>query len=51
VVPRPRDPGALVRDHGISRATACLYIDEVVTALAEQVSELAKARDRANGEG
>ena len=51
VVPRPRDPGALARDNGISRTTACQYIDEVVSMLAEQASELAKARERAKGEG
>ena len=29
-------PGALARDHGISRATAYRYIDEVITVLAQQ---------------
>jgi hypothetical protein len=33
-------PDALARDHGISRATAYRYIDEVITVLAQQAPEL-----------
>jgi hypothetical protein len=39
-------PDALARDHGISRATAYRYIDEVITVLAEQAPELAEALER-----
>jgi hypothetical protein len=42
---------ALARDHGISRATAYRYIDEVITVLAQQAPELAEALERAKGEG
>jgi hypothetical protein len=35
---------ALARDHGISRATAYRYLDEVITVLAEQAPELSAAR-------
>ena len=34
-------PDALARDHGICRATACRYIDEVITVLAAQAPGLA----------
>ena len=35
-------PGALARDHGISRATAYRYLNEVIAVLAEQALERAK---------
>src|SRR5262249_40135423 len=44
-------PGGLARDHGISRATAYRYIDEVITVLAAQAPGLADALERARGEG
>jgi len=44
-------PGALARDHGISRATACRYLDEVIAVLAEQAPDLAEALERAKDEG
>jgi hypothetical protein len=44
-------PDALARDHGISRATAYRYIDEVITVLAEQALDLAEALERARDEG
>ena len=44
-------PDALARDHGISRATAYRYIDEVITVLAEQAPELAQALERAKDGG
>ena len=44
-------PDALARDHGISRATAYRYIDEVITVLAEQAPELAEALERAKNAG
>jgi hypothetical protein len=44
-------PEALARDHGVSRATAYRYIDEVITVLAQQAPELAEALQRARGEG
>ena len=36
-------PDALARDHGISRATAYRYMDEVIAVLAEQAPELRDA--------
>jgi hypothetical protein len=42
---------ALARDHGISRATAYRYVDEVITVLAQQAPELAEALERAKDEG
>ena len=42
---------ALARDHGISRATAYRYLDEVITVLAEQAPELRQALERAKDEG
>ena len=42
---------ALARDHGISRATAYRYLDEVILVLAEQAPELAEALERARGQG
>jgi hypothetical protein len=44
-------PDALARDHGISRATAYRYIDEVITVLAGQAPELAEALERAKDQG
>ena len=42
---------ALARDHGISRATAYLYVDEVITALAGQAPDLHEALKRAKDGG
>jgi DDE superfamily endonuclease len=42
---------ALARDHGISRATAYRYLDEVIIVLAEQAPDLRDALDRAKDEG
>jgi hypothetical protein len=42
---------ALARDHGISRATAYRYIDEVITVLAGQCPDLHEALKRAQDEG
>ena len=36
LVPRPHPPRALARDHGISRATAYRYLDEVTAVLAAE---------------
>ncbi len=44
-------PGALARDHGISRATAYRYLDEVIEVLAEQAPDLHQALERARGQG
>ena len=44
-------PEALARDHGISRATAYRYLDEVIAVLAEQAPELREALERARDEG
>jgi hypothetical protein len=44
-------PGALARDHGISRAAAYRYLDEVIAVLAEQAPDLAEALERAKDEG
>ena len=44
-------PGALARDHGISRATAYRYLDEVITVLAGQAPDLRQALERARDEG
>jgi hypothetical protein len=44
-------PGALARDHGISRATAYRYIDEVIDVLAEQAPDLRQALERARKTG
>ena len=44
-------PGALARDHGISRATAYRYRDEVIDVLADQAPDLREALDRARAEG
>ena len=42
---------ALARDHGVSRATAHRYLDEVIIVLAEQAPDLRDVLDRARGEG
>src|SRR5262249_41886319 len=42
---------ALARDHGISRATAYRYLDEVITVLAEQAPDLREALERAKDAG
>ena len=42
---------ALARDHGISRATAYRYLDEVITVLAGQAPDLRQALERARDEG
>jgi DDE superfamily endonuclease len=44
-------PDALARDHGISRATAYRYLDEVIIVLAEQAPDLHQALERAKDEG
>ncbi len=44
-------PEALARDHGISRATAYRYLDEVIAVLAEQAPDLHEALERAQEEG
>jgi DDE superfamily endonuclease len=44
-------PDALARDHGISRATAYRYLDEVVLVLAEQAPDLRQALERARDQG
>jgi hypothetical protein len=43
--------GALAADHGISRATAYRYVDEVIAVLAAQAPELPGALARATAEG
>ena len=42
---------ALARDHGISRATAYRYLDEVIGVLAAQAPGLAGALERASDQG
>jgi hypothetical protein len=42
---------ALARDHGISRATACRYLDEAIAVLADLAPELSEALERAQDEG
>ena len=44
-------PGALARDHGISRATAYRYLDEVIEVLAAQAPDLRQALERARETG
>jgi hypothetical protein len=44
------DATALGRDHGISRATAYRYLDEVITVLAEQAPDLHQALEHAKRE-
>jgi DDE superfamily endonuclease len=47
----PATPGALARDHGVSRATAYRYVDEVIAVLADQAPDLREALERAREEG
>jgi hypothetical protein len=42
---------ALARDHGISRATAYRYLDEVILVLAQEAPGLREALERASDEG
>jgi hypothetical protein len=42
---------ALARDHGISRATAYRYLDEVIIVLAQEAPDLREALERARDEG
>jgi hypothetical protein len=42
---------ALARDHGVSRATAYRYLDEVIIVLAEQAPNLRQMLERAKDEG
>jgi hypothetical protein len=44
-------PGALARDHGVSRATAYRYLDEVIEVLAARAPDLHQALQRAKAEG
>jgi DDE superfamily endonuclease len=44
-------PDALARDHGISRATAYRYLEEVITVLADEAPDLRQALERARAEG
>jgi DDE superfamily endonuclease len=44
-------PDALARDHGISRATAYRYLDEVIVVLAAQAPDLREALERAQDAG
>ena len=44
-------PEALAGDHGISRATACRYVDEVIAVLAGQAPDLREALERAKDDG
>src|SRR5919109_793583 len=44
-------PDALARDHGISRATAYRYLDEVIEVLASQAPDLHQALERAKAQG
>jgi len=44
-------PGALARDHSISRATAYRYLDEVIDVLAAQAPDLRQALERARETG
>jgi len=44
-------PDALARDHGISRATAYRYLDEVIEVLADEAPDLREALERARAEG
>ena len=44
-------PDALARDHGISRATAYRYVDEVIGVLAREAPQLAEALERATDAG
>jgi hypothetical protein len=42
---------ALARDHGISRAAAYRYLDEVIAVLADEAPDLRAALDRAKDKG
>jgi hypothetical protein len=42
---------ALARDHGVSRATAYRYLDEIIAVLADEAPDLSEALERARGEG
>jgi hypothetical protein len=42
---------ALARDHGISRATAYRYLEEVIVVLAQQAPDLREALERARQDG
>ena len=42
---------ALARDHGLSRATAYRYLDEVIAVLADEAPGLSQALERASEEG
>lgn len=44
-------PDALARDHGVSRATAYRYLDEVIAVLAAEAPELCQALERAKDAG
>lgn len=44
------DITALGRDHGVSRATAYRYVDEVIDVLADQAPDLHEALERAHAE-
>jgi len=44
-------PDALARDHGISRATAYRYLEEIITVLADEAPELHEALERAEDAG
>jgi hypothetical protein len=39
-------PDALARDHGISRATAYRYVEEVIAVLADRAPDLREALER-----
>jgi DDE superfamily endonuclease len=45
------DITTLGRDHGVSRATAYRYLEEVITVLADQAPDLHEALERARAEG
>jgi len=44
-------PDALARDHGISRATAYRYLEEVIAVLADEAPDLREALERARAGG
>ena len=50
-MPGEQCPDALARDHGIPRATAYRYRDEVIAVLAQEAPQLAGALERAQSEG
>ena len=41
----------MARDHGISRATAYRYLNEVIAVLAQEAPDLSEALERARDEG